>query len=116
VSSKPLWMVRAGEGGYLFEEFKARSVVTIDWAEMGDMSALKTREQFVKAVERSYPQNSKNQVATSAGQAFRFVREMKPGDRVEVVGYALASGDRRVLRVEYLFAQGKAFGMRSSPQ
>lgn len=44
------------------------------------------------------------------------VAELKPGDRVEVVGYALASGDRRVLRVEYLFAQGKAFGMRSSPQ
>jgi hypothetical protein len=44
------------------------------------------------------------------------VAELKPGDRVEVVGYALASGDKRVLRVEYLFAQGKAFGMRSSPQ
>lgn len=44
------------------------------------------------------------------------VSELKPGDRVEVVGYALASGDKRVLRVEYLFAQGKAFGMRSSPQ
>jgi hypothetical protein len=44
------------------------------------------------------------------------VAELKPGERVEVVGYALASGDKRVLRVEYLFAQGKAFGMRSSPQ
>ncbi len=44
------------------------------------------------------------------------VAELKPGDRVEVVGYTLASGDKRVLRVEYLFAQGKAFGMRSSPQ
>jgi hypothetical protein len=44
------------------------------------------------------------------------VTELKPGDRVEVIGYALASGDQRVLRVEYLFAQGKVFGLRSSPQ
>jgi hypothetical protein len=44
------------------------------------------------------------------------VAELKPGDRVEVIGYTLASGDKRVFRVEYLFAQGKVFGLRSSPQ
>lgn len=82
MSTRPLWMVRAGEGGYLFEEFKARSLVAIGWNEMGDMSALKTREQFVAAVTRHYPESRKMQVAISAGQAFRFVREMKPGDRV----------------------------------
>ena len=43
---------------------------------------MKTREQFTKAVEKSYPGSRKMQVATSAGQAFRFVREMQPGDRV----------------------------------
>ncbi len=43
----------------------------------------------MKAVEKAYPQNSKNRVATSTGEAFRFVREMKPGDRV--VTYELGS-------------------------
>ncbi len=42
--------------------------------------------------------------------------ELKPGDRVELVGYALASGDRRVFRVEYLIVGGKIYGLRSSPQ
>lgn len=44
------------------------------------------------------------------------VREMKPGDRIEVIGYlAPKIGDGRLLRVEYLFADGRAYGLRSSP-
>jgi restriction system protein len=82
MSGKPMWMVRAGEGGYLFEEFKAGSFVSIGWVELGDMNTLKTREQFTKAVEKAYPDSRKMQVAVSAGQTFRFVREMKPGDRI----------------------------------
>ncbi|MGH6609345.1 MAG: DUF6152 family protein [Burkholderiaceae bacterium] len=38
----------------------------------------------------------------------------KVGDRIEVIGYGLADG-KRVLRVEYLFIDGKAYGLRSSP-
>jgi hypothetical protein len=44
------------------------------------------------------------------------VAELRAGDRVEVIGYALASGDRRVLRVEYLMVGGKIYGLRSGPQ
>jgi hypothetical protein len=44
------------------------------------------------------------------------VREPKAGDRIEVVGYiAPKIGDGRLLRVEYLFVDGKAYGLRSSP-
>ena len=39
----------------------------------------------------------------------------KVGDRIEVIGYALADSSKRVLRVEYLFIDGKAYGLRSSP-
>lgn len=42
------------------------------------------------------------------------VQELKPGDRVEVIGYALEG--KRVIRAEYLFANGKVSGLRSSPQ
>jgi restriction system protein len=77
-----MWMVRAGEGGVHVDEFLAGSLVAIGWIQMGDMSALRTRDQFTKAVEKAYPSSRKMQVATSAGQTFRFVREMKPGDRV----------------------------------
>jgi restriction system protein len=82
MAHKTMWMVRAGEGGYLFEDFRAGSFVSIGWESMGDMSPLKTREQFTKAYEKAYPEERKMQVAVSGGQAFRFVREVKVGDRV----------------------------------
>jgi len=44
------------------------------------------------------------------------VREPKAGDRIEVVGYiAPKLGNGRLLRVEYLFTDGKLYGLRSSP-
>jgi hypothetical protein len=44
------------------------------------------------------------------------VRELKPGDRIEVIGYlAPKIGDGRLVRVEYLFGDGRAYGLRSSP-
>lgn len=82
MASKPMWMVRAGEGGVLVDEFRSGGLVAIDWNEMGDLNALKTREQFTKQVEKVYPAQRKMQVAVSASQTFRFAREMKIGDRI----------------------------------
>jgi hypothetical protein len=44
------------------------------------------------------------------------VPEIKPGDVVAMLGFTL-TGEKgeAVLRVEYLFAGGKAYGLRSSP-
>ena len=39
----------------------------------------------------------------------------KVGDRIEVIGYGLTEGNKRVLRVEYMFLDGKAYAFRSSP-
>jgi restriction system protein len=82
MSEKPMWMVRAGEGGRLFDDFKSHSLVGIGWFGIGDMSVLKTREDFTKVVTKTWPQAKRMQVAMSASQAFRFVREVKIGDRV----------------------------------
>jgi hypothetical protein len=44
------------------------------------------------------------------------VRELKVADQIEVVGYmAPKVGNGRLVRVEYLFADGKVYGLRSSP-
>ncbi len=44
------------------------------------------------------------------------VPEIKPGDRVAVLGFTFAGekGDP-ILRAEYVFVGGKAYGLRSSP-
>ena len=39
----------------------------------------------------------------------------KVGDRIEVIGYGLTEGNKRVVRVEYMFLDGKAYAFRSSP-
>lgn len=48
-------------------------------------------------------------------QAWGLAQPPKVGDRIEVIGYALADTDKRVLRTEYLFVDGKAYALRSSP-
>ena len=44
------------------------------------------------------------------------VAEIKPGQTVAAIGYTFpAEKGEAVLRVEYLFVDGKAYGLRSSP-
>jgi len=40
------WMVRAGNSNELADLVAEENAVAIGWAEMGDLSSLKTREQF----------------------------------------------------------------------
>jgi restriction system protein len=82
MASKSMWMVRAGEGAWLIEDFERDSFVSIGWKEMGDLSALRTRDEFVKRAEAAYPSAKKGQIVGYAGQPYRFVREIRPGDAV----------------------------------
>lgn len=77
-----MWMVRAERGGVLFDQFESESIVAIGWVGMGDMSQLKSRDDFVAAAAKTYSSSTRAQIAASAGQTYRFVREMQVGDRV----------------------------------
>jgi hypothetical protein len=49
-------------------------------------------------------------------QAWGLSQPLKVGDRIEVIGYGLADdNNKRLLRAEYLFINGKAYAFRSSP-
>jgi hypothetical protein len=48
-------------------------------------------------------------------EAWGLKEPLKPGDRIELVGFALADSSKRVMRVEYMFAGGRAYAFRSSP-
>lgn len=108
--SKSMWMVRAGEGGVRVEEFRAGSLVAIGWQQVGDMSALRTREQFSKAVEKAYPASRRMQLAMSAGQAYRFVREIKVGDRVATYDPSRREYLVGTITGEYVFRPGPEDG------
>lgn len=43
------------------------------------------------------------------------VAPLRVGDRVELIGYAGVPGKPKLLRVEYLIVDGRAYGLRSAP-
>lgn len=76
------WMVRAGRGGQFFQEFRDRELVAIGWHEAGNVSTCKSRADFLQVFKRCYPTAKDQWMAISAGQVFRFWREINLGDRV----------------------------------
>jgi restriction system protein len=86
MTNKTMWMVRAGEGGFRFDDFKEASRVSIGWFEIGDLSPFRTREDFNKVVTRNFPKSRKGQVVSAASTLFRFVCEIKVGDAVITYG------------------------------
>ena len=79
---KTFWGIHAGKTGDAESLFEQKNVVAIGWEKMGDLSLLKTREDFKKRYEQVYPDTKPGAIPVSAGQLFRFVREMKIGDIV----------------------------------
>ena len=43
------------------------------------------------------------------------VTPLKAGDRIELIGYAGVPGKPKLMRVEYLIVNGRAYGLRSAP-
>ncbi|MCL4871480.1 MAG: restriction endonuclease [Anaerolineae bacterium] len=78
---KHAWMVRAGNENELASQVEVKKVVAIGWS-MGDLSGLKSREQFKARYLEHYPDHSPSRVGVNAGQVYRFVCEIKEGDYV----------------------------------
>ena len=58
-------------------------IIAIGWHKMGDLSQIKAdRDSYYKVYNKIYPSKSKQSIAGSAGQLFRFVNEAKIGDYV----------------------------------
>lgn len=78
-------MVRAGEGGYLIDDFESLSCVAIGWQEAGDFTLLTDLPRVKAAVRGAYPDSSAQSQAASAGVIHKFRSVMEPGD--DVVSY-----------------------------
>lgn len=74
--------MHAGATGDADGLFTQRNVIAIGWPEMGDLSNLKTRDEFKARYEKALPGNKPGHIAVNAGQIFRFVHEVKAGDLV----------------------------------
>lgn len=77
-----IWGIHAGELGQADGLFK-KNYVALGWSQMGDLGMLPAdREAFKKKVAETYPDSKPGAIPDNAGQLFRFVHEMKPGDLI----------------------------------
>ncbi|HEY8580684.1 MAG TPA: restriction endonuclease [Beijerinckiaceae bacterium] len=79
-----IWAVRAGDAGQADALFLEHEQVALSFCEMGgDVSALPpTRGAFKEAFARGAPEARPGAAPVQAGQLYRFVHEMRIGDRV----------------------------------
>ncbi len=82
MADKIIWGVHAGKTGEAESLFLKEKVIALGWEDFGTFNGLKTREDFKVKYAQVYPDVSQQSVATSAGQLFRFVHEVKVGDIV----------------------------------
>lgn len=76
------WMVRAGRGGYVIEDFEKKGCVAVGWAEMGDISGIKTKEELAHRHDEMNPELSRAQRGIQIGMISRFVFDFTEGDNV----------------------------------
>lgn len=77
-----MWMIRAGEGAYLVDEFKSRSIISIGWNEIGDIKKLGDKQSIKDALMKSFPDDKQGKINLTAGQLYRFATEINQGDSV----------------------------------
>ncbi len=77
-----IWMVRAGRGSYLIEEFLKEDIVAIGWNDIGPLEEGTTLNTIKEKLSEAYPDDSDNRVRMSAGQLFRMFKKFKVGDKV----------------------------------
>ncbi|WP_221621766.1 restriction endonuclease [Halocatena pleomorpha] len=78
------FMVRAGNDNELVEDFESRSLVAISWAELGDVSEIRSYDEMksqFNAID-AYSKHNDRHIAQSAGQVHRFAVEMEEGHLV----------------------------------
>ena len=79
---RTIWGIHAGKTGDADSLFFKAKVIALGWPDMGDLSKLPSdRDAFKNQVAAVYPHKKPGAVPNNAGQMFRFVHEMKNGDR-----------------------------------
>ena len=76
------WMVRAGEGGHLFDLFEQEEVVAIGWSAAGDLSRVESQDEIRERLGETHPDMKLGAIATSAAMLFKFRRVVENEDRV----------------------------------
>jgi restriction system protein len=77
-----VWMVRAGQGGYLIDNFLDEKIIAIGWNELGEINNDITYSELKHLYRLGYPDDSDGRVNQCVGQIWRFLTEFAVGDKV----------------------------------
>lgn len=78
-----LWVIRGGRNGEYHDLFLNQNRIALGYNGSGDVSKLEpTRDAFKDYLAEKFPYWKPGAIPNQAGQLFRFVHEMKPGDYV----------------------------------
>lgn len=80
-----MWMVRAGEGAFLIDDFRKKSYVSIGWNELSDLSHTADKDAIKELVQENcafFNYTKKSQINIAASQISRFLFDFKKGDYV----------------------------------
>jgi restriction system protein len=75
-------MVRAGEGGYLADEFFERGFISIGWNDVGDLTSAATADDVRAAYTKAYPGAKPGEIGNAVAMIQKFRLVLKPSDHV----------------------------------
>lgn len=78
---RTMWMVRAGEGAYLIEEFE-KGYVAIGWNDLGDLTDTSNQDQIKRKYMETYPGEHSSKAGNAAAMIFKFRHVLGQGIRV----------------------------------
>lgn len=77
-----MWMVRAGESGVYADRFLGESKVALGWRSAAPADKWNDQGEYYRYLLTVYPDWKERKVSISAGQIYRFYKEVKFGDWV----------------------------------
>ncbi len=77
-----MWMVRAGQGGYLIEEFVTRELIAIGWHKLGDLRAVTSQEEIRERYDCAYPNERPGRAAHAVSMIYKFRSTLEANQKV----------------------------------
>lgn len=92
---------------------KSHPVIAIGWEEMGNLMDIRpTKEDFKLKYSKIYPNASKQSVAHSASQLYKFFAEMKIGDYVVFPSKSNKEVNIGIIDGDYFYVEGERYPNR----
>ena len=104
-----MWMVRAGDKGQIFSDFKNKNIVAIGWSKLKDLSEINSLSELKIELKQLYPEAKKGSISMWAGEINKFKNEFKKGDKV-----ATYNSERRVYLIgeiigDYIYSRNEEY-------